>query len=134
MPHLRLLQINAQLLQRSTPMSDTIFSVSSPSPHSYENKTQQKHDERNHAHVFPLAFDVGRPAVAKDETYVKSVFSSFKTGSLPKLGGPRAGTILPSVRPSKRTCSVLGSALYAKTHSAHAALLRKQIQISSVVQ
>ena len=62
-------------------------------------------------------------------TYVRPVSSASKTGSHPKLGGPRAGTILPSVRPSKRTGSVPGPALYANVQSAHAARVGKPSSI-----
>jgi hypothetical protein len=37
-----------------------------------------------------------------EDTHVRPVPSTSKTGSQPKTGGPLAGTIVPSVRPSKR--------------------------------
>jgi hypothetical protein len=67
----------------------------------------------------------GNSAEDEDETYVNPLSSASNTGSHPKLGGPRAGTILPSVRPSKRIGSVPGPALYAKVQSAHAARVGK---------
>ncbi len=44
----------------------------------------------------------------------------FKDGIPSKLDGPRAGTILPSLRPSKRIGSVPEPGSYAKVQSAHA--------------
>ena len=41
-----------------------------------------------------------------NKTYVNPVSSASKTGSHPNLGGPRAGTIFPSVQPSNKTGSV----------------------------
>jgi hypothetical protein len=75
--------------------------------------------------------DVGPSAQCRKmkRTYVKPVSSASKTGSHPNLGGPRAGTILPSVRPSKRIGSVLGPALYAKVQSAHAARVGKPLSM-----
>src|SRR6266702_1248489 len=60
-------------------------------------------------------------------TYVNPVSSVSKTGPHPNLSlrVPRGGTILPSVRPSNRTGSVPGPALYAKVQSAHAARVGK---------
>src|SRR6266702_795780 len=60
-------------------------------------------------------------------TYVNTVSSVSKTGPHPNLSlsVPRGGTILPSVRPSNRTGSVPGPALYAKVQSAHAARVGK---------
>jgi hypothetical protein len=76
-----------------------------------------------------LLMSVGRHSAEDEEemkqTYVKPVSSASKTGSHPKLGGPRAGMILPSVRPSKRIGSVLGPVLYAKVQIAHAARVGK---------
>lgn len=60
-----------------------------------------------------------------EQTYVSPVSSASKTGSHPNLGGPRAGTIFPSVRPSNKTGSVPGPVLYAKVQRAHAARVGK---------
>jgi hypothetical protein len=78
----------------------------------------------NHHQLLMLA-TAGNSAEDEDETYVNPVSSASNTGSHPNLGGPRAGTILPSVRPSKRIGSVPGPALYAKVQSAHAARVGK---------
>ncbi len=89
---LRLLQISAQLLQRS-----------SPSPYSYNKKSQQKHERRNHVHVFPSALDVGRHCPEDDEemkrTSSQYCILRFKVRVPSKVGR--------TVRPSKRIGSVL---------------------------
>lgn len=76
-----------------------------------------------YASEFPLREKKGR------NPYVFPVSSASKTASHPKCAVPRAGTIRPSVRPSNRTGSVVGPALYAKVHNAQASLVSNPASI-----
>lgn len=62
-------------------------------------------------------------------SYVFPVPSASNIGFQPNLPGPRAGTILPLVRPSNKIGSVPGPALYAKVQSAQAFLFSKPVNI-----
>ena len=66
-----------------------------------------------------------------NETYVNTVSSASKTGSHPNLGGPRVGTIFPSVQPLNKTGSVPGPVLYTKVQRAHAPHVGKLSSIRS---
>ena len=58
-------------------------------------------------------------------THVWPVFSAWNTESHPNFPVPRAGTIVPSVRPSKSIGSASGPEEYAKVHSAQASFVEK---------
>ena len=73
--------------------------------------------------VVSINASISQQARAGVQTHVKPVSSISNIGSQPKCLEPRAGTILPSVLPSKRIGSAPGPELYAKVHNAVASLV-----------